>query len=623
MNQQEYNEFAAEILTSNSKLQIGLAETQPDINRVNGYLTAAAKIIDENPSERILIAVQNKSLQKQIWEKDIPAATLSSKVRAASLKERFSYVCLRKFHNCINNPELYLTAEERINFFSVITWIDKTKDGDLNEVLHYNRTPVLWKKVACEAGSCLGDKCKHFSQCHFQRAKKSAENSNLLLVSHKLFLQDLHIDFAILPPYAKAIFDNAHRLQAESQKVFGRHLNFYSLRNATKQNTWCKKWEEQSAECEKLFLSLVKEILSYSQKAKKRKIVYNGNLSAEIGISPEPLQNALRNLLKTVEETSAEFYAENCLDKTKDCMQFASDIRKVSGDIAFLFAGAYNDLVYWVETPSNPYQIVFNAEPVNPSLKWGKSLYPVLKSVFFTSDTISINGQFEYLTSRLALFGKTTNSKVFGKECNSEANVFAAEFLPKPTDESFNAELLKILCEVLQKSKNNTLIFSDYGVIQKLHGEFKNQETQGKKCFFQGVDGTFFNLATVFQKEAGCILTGSPDELKNLDDMELPENSLIVVARLPFPDMKEPVMSKRMEILKEQNKNGFNIITMPETLITLRRIYSAILRSGKKQTLLLLDSRIISEPYGAKVQKLFPNLKTLSHRIFSTSFFEE
>jgi len=620
MSQSEYSKFATEILNAKlrTKQLIGLAEAA---DRTQGYLDAAKRIIEKNPGERILISVANRNLQKQIWEQNIP--TIGGKVRPAILKERFNYVCLRKFYDCINNADIYLTTEDRINFFALITWQAKATDGDLNEVLHYNRSPVLWKKIACEPASCMGDKCEHYSKCYFHTAKKAAENSNLLLVSHRLFLQDLQMDFIILPIYEKVIFDNAHKLPLESQKNFGRHLNFYALRNATRQNSWCKKWEEQSAECEKSFLSLIKEIQNYAQKMKKRKFAYNQNLSSETGVSPEPLQNSLKKLLETIEQTSADFYAQNLLGKTKDCMQFASDIRKISNDITFFFAASHNDLVYWVESASNPYQLAFNAEPINASAKWNKSLYPILKSAFFTSEAISINEQFDYLINRLALYGKNVKTKIFDTGNPNDINVFAADFLPKPVDENFNAELVKALCELLPKNESSTLVFGDLGVIQKLHSEIKKQEGQDKKYFFQGIDGNFYNLAGFFQKETGCVLAGTGDELKSLEDMELPENGLVIISRLPFPDIKDPVMARRMEILKEQNKNGFNIIVMPETILSLRRAYSAILRSGKKQTLLLMDSRITSEPYGAKVQKIFPNLKILSHRVFSTSFFEQ
>jgi len=609
MSDLQYSEFAAEILSS-SKQQIGLAEAEH--NRMNEYLSAAAFIIEKNPNERILVTLAKKDLQ------NLPS--LGEKIRMAILKERFSYLCLRKFYNCLNNADIYLTADERINFFPIITWIEKTKDGDLNEALHYSRTPVLWKKTACEAGSCLGAECEHFSNCFFQKAKKNAENSNLLFVHHQLFLQDMQMDFAILPHCEKIIFDNAHQLPYKSQKTFGRHLYFYALRNAIKQNIWCKKWEEQATESEKSFLSLIKEFQNYAQNAKKRKIIYNQNLSTETGISPEPLQNALRNLLETIEQTSSEFYAQNEIGKTKDCMQFASDIRKISNDLAFFFATPRSEFVYWVECPSNPHQITFNAEPINISAKWSKSLYPNLKSAFFTSETLSINGHFDYFINRLALYGKNVKSKIFSK---GEIDTFAAEFLPKPSEEKFTGELIKTLCEIISKNIANTLIFTDMASISKLQAEIKNDESlQNKTCFFQGIDGNFLNLAGFFQKEAGSVLVGTPDELKSLEDIELPENSLVVIARLPFPDLKEPVFSKRMEILKEQNKNGFMFVTMPETSMALRMAYSAILRSGKKQTLLLLDSRIISEPYGAKIQSLFPNFKTLSHRVFSTGFFE-
>ncbi|GBU24346.1 hypothetical protein R83H12_00974 [Fibrobacteria bacterium R8-3-H12] len=607
----EYSEFAKEILSANShsKQQIALVECETEFE----YLAPAVQHAKQT-KEKILITAAKKTLQK------LPP--IENDVSHAMLRERFSYVCLRKFHNCLNDAGLYLTAEERIIFFAVITWAEKTKTGDLNEVLHYSRSPILWKKIACEAPSCLGDKCEHFSKCHFQNAKKAAESSNLLIVPHILFLQNMQTDFALLPHYEKIIFDDAIKLPQESRKIFGRNLHFYILKNSVKQNVWCKKWEEAAAESEKLFLSLLKEIQNYCNKEKKRRMVYSQNFSSETGISSEPFQNSLKALLETIEKASAEFYAENDLSKAKDCMQFASDIRKISSDISFFFAASHGEFVYWIENNSNPHQVNFRAELINISAKW-KSLYSTLKSALFSSDTLSINGQFEYLANRFALFGKNAKTKIFSPKTPKEhPQVFAADFLPKPTDEKFAEELTKTLCEIISKNQsNNTLIFTDNASISKLHAEIKKDETlKSKLCFFQGADGNFFNLAGFFQKEAGSVLVGTPDELKSLEEIELPENTLVIISRLPFPDLKEPVIAKQMEILKEQNKNGFALITFPETALTLRKAYSAILRSNKKQTLLFLDPRIASEAYGAKIQKLFPNFKVLSHRVFSTSF---
>jgi ATP-dependent DNA helicase DinG len=606
----EYSEFVKEILSANShsKQQIALAECETEFE----YLSTAIQHAKQ-ANEKILITAAKKTLQK------LP--TLDAEVRSAILRERFSYVCLRKFHNCLNDAELYLTTEERIAFFAIITWVEKTKTGDLNEVLHYSRNPILWKKTASEAPSCLGEKCEHFLKCHFQNAKKAAENSNLLFVPHQLFLQNMQTDFALLPHCEKIIFDNACKLPQESKKNFGRFMHFYVLKNSIKQNIWCKKWEEASAESEKLFLSLLKEIQNYCNREKKRRIVYNQNLSSETGISSELFQNSLKNLLDAIEKTSSEFYAQNDLSKAKDCMQFASDIRKISSDISFFFAASHGEFVYWVENNANPHQVNFRAEPINISAKW-KSLYPTLKSALFVCDTLSINGQFEYLINRFALFGKNPKTKIFNSKTPNELpQVFAADFLPKPTDEKFAEELTKTLCEIISKNQGNTLVFTDMASISKLQAEIKKDEAlKNKNCFFQGTDGNFFNLAGFFQKEAGSVLVGTPDELKSLEDMELPENTLVVISRLPFPDIKEPVLAKQMELLKEQNKNAFMLITLPETSLTLRKAYSAISRSNKKQTMLLLDPRVASEQYGAKIQKLFPNFKILSHRVFSTSF---
>lgn len=529
---------------------------------------------------------------------------------AAILRERFSYVCLRKFYNCLNNPELYLTTDERINSFAIITWLEQTKTGDLNEVLHFSRSPILWKKTACEAGSCMGESCPHYKECYFQNAKKAAENSAVLFVPTPLFLQDMQMDYALLPQRAKIIFEGACKLPFFSRKTFGKHLNFYALRNAIRANIWEKKWEAAAETCEKQFLSLIKEIQNFVYTTKKRRFIYNQSLSSETGISCEAFQNSLKALLEIVEQ-----------ENNKDAMQFSSDIRKISSDLAFFFAAAKNEFVYWIDNASNPHQLTFNAEPVNISVKW-KSLYQHLKSAVFTDSVLSINGQFDYIINRLGLYGKNAKTKIVeNKDLKTET--FAAEFLPKPTDENFGAELTKTLHEIISKNKTNTIIFSDQSSLAKLRTEVKNDETlKDKICFFQGEDGNFFNLSTHLQKETCSVLAGYPDELKLLEDMDLPENSLIVISRLPFPDLKEPVLARQMEMLKEQNKNGFVLVTMPETFLTLRRAFNAIVRQGKKQTLLLLDSRITSEPYGQKIQKLFPDLKVLSHRVFSTGFFD-
>lgn len=292
------------------------------------------------------------------------------------------------------------------------------------------------------------------------------------------------MDFAILPHSEKIVFDNAHALPLKSQKTFGKHLYFYALRNSVKQNAWCKKWEAQAAESEKLFLSLMKEIQSYSQNVKKRKITYNQSLSAETGISPEALQNSLRNLLEIIERTSSEFYAQNEIGKAKDCMQFSSDIRKISSDLAFFFAASNSEFVYWLECPSNPHQVTLNAEPISISAKW-KALYSNLKSAFFTSETISINGRFDYFVSRLALYGKNMKSKIFSGDAGIE--VFAAEFLPKPSEEKFSEELTKTLCEIISKNTTNTLIFTDMASISKLQAEIKKtRHCKAKPVFFRG-----------------------------------------------------------------------------------------------------------------------------------------
>ncbi|GHV12156.1 helicase [Fibrobacterales bacterium] len=620
-NQKQYTDFAAQALSANTKTpqNIFFAEAQNGIDRASGYLTAALDYINENPNERILISTSSRNKQKYIWENSLPALnTLTQKLRPALLKERFSYICLRKFNDCINDAEHRLTAEERVIFLSLITWACKTKDGDLNEVLHHTRTPILWKKVACEPASCAGESCKYYTECHFQKAKKAAASSNLLIVNHQLFLQDLNLDFAILPPYTKAIFDDAGRLPVASSRAFARNLYFYSLRNAIKQNSWSDKWTALATESEKAFLALIKQVQEFAAKAKKRKFAYSQNFAAETGISPEPLQNALAALLENIEQQQ---------DNSKDTAQFYSDIRKIKSDLSFLFAASHSNLVYWVESNSNPYQVSFNAEPLNASSKWRESFYPAIQSAFFTSDVLStdsVNAQFDYFANCLGLGGShRTIAKIFTAESpNQQATVVGIDFLPKPTDPNFNTEIVKTLCELLPRNPENSLVFCDFGIIQKLSAAIvDNPPTPARRLFTQGVDGNFYNLLSFFTKEQGSILLGTSDELKNLEEADLPANLFVALTRLPFPDIKDPVTEARQNHLKSQEKNAFILLTLPETTLNIRKLYAALSRFtpevNGKRTIFITDSRLFTEQYGAKIQKALPNFQTISHRVFS------
>lgn len=85
--------------------------------------------------QRAVIATNTITLQEQIWHKDIPLLRnmLGLPFRAALLKGRSNYICLRRFINLITHPA-NLTANEAMLLARIFTWLQYTDTGDKSEL---------------------------------------------------------------------------------------------------------------------------------------------------------------------------------------------------------------------------------------------------------------------------------------------------------------------------------------------------------------------------------------------------------------------------------------------------------------------------------------------------------
>ena len=89
---------------------------------------------------------------------------------------------------------------------------------------NHERQKVLWSKLSADAyaGEPGG---------YAQAAREKAARAHLVLVTHDLVLDDVAVDFALLPACEAWVFDDAHRLPETGQERFGREIGFFRLRH--------------------------------------------------------------------------------------------------------------------------------------------------------------------------------------------------------------------------------------------------------------------------------------------------------------------------------------------------------------------------------------------------------
>ena len=200
---------------------IGLVEAGTGTGKSLAYLVPAARWAVRN-GERTIVSTNTINLQEQLVSKDLDIVSriLGEKFRWALVKGRANYVSIRRAHLAAKSAPDLFSDDRSAEIENLLQWIDGTEDGSRSD-LPFAPSEEVWEEVRSETDACLRAKCPFFQQCHYQRARRASAAADVVVVNHALFFSDLAIriptqnfrDAAVLPPYKRVVFDEAHHLE--------------------------------------------------------------------------------------------------------------------------------------------------------------------------------------------------------------------------------------------------------------------------------------------------------------------------------------------------------------------------------------------------------------------------
>ena len=200
------------------------------------YLVPVILSIASDRSRRFVIATSTITLQKQLYDKDIPLVmdALGLEVETAVLFGRGNYLCLRRFMDARN--EKSARGEERTDMeLKFEAWVTETETGVFQD-LPADVPPDFFFSYSCDDKDCLGYRCPFVSECFYYSARRNAQKARLIVTNHHLLLLDaknrgesgLSFDEdAVLPGYSAVIMDEAHHIEAEATDVMSRVYSSY------------------------------------------------------------------------------------------------------------------------------------------------------------------------------------------------------------------------------------------------------------------------------------------------------------------------------------------------------------------------------------------------------------
>jgi ATP-dependent DNA helicase DinG len=208
--------------------RIAAIEAGTGTGKTLAYLLPAARWAVTN-RERVVISTRTINLQEQLIHKDIPflKAHFGEKFEAALIKGAGNYICLRRLSEISFENDLLADNEEKEQLAEIAAWAKTTEDGSSSD-LSFVPPHGVWERVCAEPDFCMRLRCRRYQECYYQKSRRQAAASNVLVVNHALLMSDLAVRVAsgnfkapaVLPPYNRIIIDEAHNLEEAATSHF-------------------------------------------------------------------------------------------------------------------------------------------------------------------------------------------------------------------------------------------------------------------------------------------------------------------------------------------------------------------------------------------------------------------
>jgi ATP-dependent DNA helicase DinG len=265
--------------------------------------------------------------------------------------------------------------------------------------------------------------------------------------------------------------------------------------------------------------------------------------------------------------------------------------------IAFLNL-SYENYVYWIERSDKELlgNISLVGRPINIDRIMKQEVFSYYKSSIFVSATLSIKNDFSFFMSTIGF--ENGKGVVLQSPFNYQEQmiIYLGADMPAPDDEDYPTAVANTSSKIINLLNGNCLLlFTSYSMLRKV-----------KRLLEEMIDNKIYSQDSMSASKAldhyinddGSILMGTHSFWQGID---LPGDLLkgVIIARLPFAVPDTPIMEAKFEKLRNEGKQPFVYLQIPEAVLKTRQGAGRLIRRGTdKGVVAILDSRIKTKNYG-------------------------
>lgn len=633
-----------------------LVEAGTGTGKSFAYLVPAALWAGQN-GRRVVISTNTITLQEQLIKKDIPdlVAALGLDIRAAVMKGRSNYLCPRRLEALRQRgPQ---SADELRILGKILVWLWEGGSGDRSEItLHGPAEREVWQRLSAEDEECKAETClkRTGGACPFYRSRQAALASHLVVVNHALLLADVVAGNRVIPDYEVLIVDEAHHLEeattnalsyrvtredlarllrelgGTSSGILGHLLT--QLRGILRPSDFAAVNREMQVLTDLAFqveqglgqfFNALETFLEYEREGQplgpyaQQVRLLPGNrhqptweavelawgavherlvtllmrgeqltraLGEVLGLTPEELEDALGTLNGVLRRLSeADHYITALVSQP---------------DPAF---------VYWVEATgnSNVSRVALQVAPVHIGALMEKYIWNEKRSVVLTSATLTTQGTFDYLRSRLNAYTADELALDSPFDYQNSTLLYIVNDIPEPNGGGdYQRRVEHILVQLAKATGGRMLVlFTSYAQLRRTSETITPRLLEADIQVYEQGEGASSNLLLEsFRESERAVLLGTRAFWEGVD---IPGEALsvLVIVRLPFDVPSDPIVAARAETFEDP----FNEYQLPEAILRFRQGFGRLIRTQTDRgAVVILDRRILTKGYGKAFLESLP-----------------
>ncbi|WP_368655746.1 ATP-dependent DNA helicase [Castellaniella ginsengisoli] len=558
---------------------------------------------------KVLVSTGTRTLQDQLFRRDIPRlrAALALPVDVALLKGRANYVCHYHLERLEQDERALKSRDEIAQLRAIRRFTRESESGERADLPEVPETADIWGRVTSTRENCLGQECPFVRDCFLLKARRRAQEADVVVVNHALFMADLALREEgitdLLPETRLVVFDEAHQLPDTATRFLGQSLSLHQVLDCARQ-------------AEAAGLAHARETVRWSELCQALEAAARDLrlVSAPVGRLPggratfeqipetDAFDPALDRLAQALDGLTESLGAQE--ERHPDLAAAARTARTLR---ARLWQWAHpgrgepaaeedQAAVRWIE--HSAHSVRLQRAPLSVARIFSGFRRPG-QSWVLASATLSVRGDFQHFQRQLGLGGAETRSWASPFDYPAQGLLYVPKALPWPGDPGFTDAFAQALLPLVDACAGGVLVLcTTLRAVDRVADVLLRGMLSSERPVMRQGEASRGVLLERFRAAGNAVLVGSTSFWEGID---VPGDALTLVAidKLPFAPPDDPVLEARLNACKAEGGNPFMEYQLPQAALLLKQGAGRLIRSETDWGVLMVgDGRLVDKPYG-------------------------